>query len=199
MWNKDKVNPKFINSNGLGADQDTTGIATFKATYGHSNDFKNAGELWAGLLDFDQTIRNLYELQLNESDKSIERLRYENTVFKNPPSFKRKYSKDKAIIPVVNFTECKALYLATVLPHIIPKDEKSIIICKSWIPGELQIDLYSTEGKQVNNLYKGKIGEGIFIITWDGKDPAKKITYKGDYKIRWTIGEGYREFPIVIK
>ena len=94
--------------------------------------------------------------------------------------------------------ECKDLYLATVLPHIISKDEKSIIICKSWVPGELQIDLYSNEG-QVNNLYKGKIGEGIFIITWDGKDPAKKATYKGDYKIRWTIGEGYCEFPIIIK
>ena len=199
MWNKDKVNPKFINSNGLGADHDTTGMAAFKAAYGHSNAFKNAGELWTGLLDFDQTIRDLYELQLNEGDKSIERLRYENTVLKNPPGFKRKYSKDEAIIPVVNFTECKDLYLATVLPHIIAKDEKSIIICKSWIPGELQIDLYSTGGKQVNNLYKGKIGEGIFIITWDGKDPAKKATYKGDYKIRWTIGEGYREFPIIIK
>ncbi len=81
----------------------------------------------------------------------------------------------------------------------ITKEKKSIIICKSWIPGKLQIDLYSPGGKQVNNLHKGKIGEGIFIITWDGKDPAKKATYKGDYKIRWTIGEGYREFPIIIK
>ena len=184
----------------MGADHDTTGMAGFKAAYGHSTAFKNAGELWTGLLDFDQTIRDLYELQLNERGNSIERLRYENKVLKIPPGFKRKYCKDEAIIPipVVNFTECKDLYLATVLPHIISKDEKSIIICKSWVPGELQIDLYSNEG-QVNNLYKGKIGAGIFIITWDGKDPAKKATYKGDYKIRWTIGEGYREFPIIIK
>ena len=56
----------------------------------------------------------------------------------------------------------------------------------------------STDDKKICNLFNGKIGEGIFIITWDGKDPAKKATYKGDYKIRWTIGSGYREFPILI-
>ena len=199
MWNKDKVHPKFINSNGLGAEHDTTGIAAFKATYGHSGAFKNAGELWTGLLDFDQTIRDLYEVQLREGDKLVEQLRYENTVLTNPPGFRRKYYIGTPIIPHVSFTECKDLYLATVLPHIIQKDEKSIIICKSWIPGELQIDLYSKDGKRVNNLYKGKIAEGIFIITWDGKDPAKKDVYKGDYIIRWTIGAGYREFPIIIK
>jgi hypothetical protein len=205
MWNKDKVNPSFINSNGLGADHDTLGMGAFQAVNGHSNAFKNAGELWTSLLDFDQTIRDLYELRFKKDDKSIRRTRYENTVLKNPPSFKRKYAKGEVTVPVVNFTECKDLYLATVLPHIITKGEKSIIICKSWKSGELQIDLYSTDGKKIKNLYKGKIGgateigRGVFIINWDGKDPAKKETYKGDYRIRWTIGDGYREFPITIK
>ena len=63
MWNKDKVHPKFINSNGLGADGDTTGLAAFQRAYGHSNVVKNGGELWTALLDFDQTIRDLYELR----------------------------------------------------------------------------------------------------------------------------------------
>lgn len=198
MWNKDTINPKFINSNGLGADNDTTGIAAFKAAYGHSTVFKNAGELWTGLLDFDQTIRDLYELRFKEG-KSVEHTLYENTVLKNPPGFKRKYCKSEVTVPVVNFTECKALNLATVLPHTISKKEKSIIISKSRIPGLLQIDLCSTDGRIVNNLYKGKIGEEIFMITWDGKDPAGKKVYKGDYTIRWTIGNGYREFPIIIK
>ena len=199
MWNKDKINPIFISSNGLGADHDTTGMAAFRATYGHSTTFKNEGELWTGLLDFDQRIRDLYELRFKEGEKSTERLHYENTIRKNPPGFKRKYAKGEVMVPAVNFTECKELYLDTVLPHQITKQEKSIIICKSWIPGELQIDLYSTSGKKVHNLFKGKIAEGIFIITWDGKNPAKKVTYKGDYKIRWTMGKGYREFPVVIK
>jgi hypothetical protein len=199
MWNKDKVHPKFINSNGLGADNDTTGIAAFKAAYGHSTVYKNAGELWTALLDFDQTIRDLYELELKEGNNSVEQSLYKKTILINPPGFKRKYSKGEIIVPAVNFTECKDLSLATVLPHSITKEKPSVIICKSWIPGELQIDLYSTVGMQLANLYKGKIGEGTFIISWDGKDPSKKTKYKGDYKIRWTIGDGYREFPIVIK
>ena len=199
MWNKDSMNPKFINSNGLGADNDTAGIAAFKAAYGHSTVFKNAGELWTGLLDFDQTIRDLYELRFRNGERLAEQMRYKHEVLKNPPGFERKYAKGNVIIPTVNFTESKDLYLATVLPHMMRKNEKSIIICKSWTPGELKIDLYSIAGKQIKNLYKGNIGDEAFIITWDGRDPTSKTTYKGDYKIRWTIGSGYREFPIVIK
>ena len=198
MWNKDRKNPRFISSNGLGADFDTSGIAEFQKAWGHSNATKNAGELWTGLLDFDQTIRDLYELRFKNDQKSIQYLRYKNTVLSNPPGFTRRYIKDEVVVPVVNFTESKELCLATVLPHIIPKDNKSIIICKSYVPGELQIDVCSNEGKKISNLYRGKIKEGIFIITWDGKDPAKKIIYKGDYRIRWSIAQGYREFPIVI-
>jgi hypothetical protein len=198
MWNKDKENPRFISSNGLGADNDTSGIAAFQKAWGHSNATKNSGELWTGLLDFNQTIRDLYELRFKNDQKSIEYLRYKNSVLANPPGFKRKYVKGDVEVPVVLFTENKELCLATVLPHIISKEKKSIIICKSYIPGELQIDVYSTEGKKISSLYRGKISEGIFLITWDGKDPAKKVTYKGDYRIRWSIGTGYREFPVVI-
>ena len=63
MWNKGKENPKFISSNGLGADGDTSGLYNFQRTYGHSNVTKNAGQLWTGLLNFDQTIRDLNELK----------------------------------------------------------------------------------------------------------------------------------------
>ena len=199
MWNKDKKNPHFISSNGLGADNDTSGIAAFQKAWGHSNVTKNSGELWTGLLDFDQTIRDLYELRFNNDKKSIQYLSYKNSVLANPPSLKRKYAKGEVTVPVVNFTESKELCLATVLPHIIKKENRSIIICKSYVPGELQIDVYSVEGKKTGTLYRGKIDEGIFIITWDGKDPAKKLNYKGDYRIRWSIGTGYREFPIVIE
>jgi len=41
MWNKDKVHPEFINSNGLGADYDTTGLASFQKAWRHSNVVKN--------------------------------------------------------------------------------------------------------------------------------------------------------------
>lgn len=198
MWNKDKLHPRFISSNGLGADNDTTGIADFQRTWGHSNITKNSGELWTGLLDFDQRIRDLYELRFRDDSTSIEYLRYKNTVLKSPPCFTRKYIKGEVTVPVINFTECKELSLATVLPYRITAGEETIIICKSWITGNLQIDLLSTDDKKLCNLYNGKINEGIFLITWDGSDPAKKRTFGGAYKIRWTIGKGYREFPVKI-
>ncbi|MEP7110302.1 MAG: hypothetical protein ABI760_20070 [Ferruginibacter sp.] len=198
MWNKDKVNPKFINSNGLGADGDTTGIAGFQRAYGHSNVVKNGGELWTALLDFDQTIRELYELRFKGDKTSPGWLHYKNTVLANPPGFKRKYAKGKITVPVINFTESSDLYCAVVLPHVVARDGQSIILCKSWKGGDLQIDLYSTNGKKVKNLYSGKIGEGVFITRWDGKDPENKVIYKGEYRIRWTIGGGYREFPVVV-
>jgi hypothetical protein len=182
----------------LGGDFDTTGIGEFQKAWGHSNATKNAGELWTGLLDFDQRIRNLYELRFKNDHSSTEYLSYKNSVLINPPGFARKYAKGEVRVPEVHFTESKELCMATVLPHLVTRNGKSIIICKSWVPGDLQIDLFSTEDKQVCRLFQGKIPEGTFMITWDGNDPAKKATYKGDYKIRWTIGTGYREFPVVI-
>ncbi len=199
MWNKDRENPKFINSNGLGADGDTSGMAAFQRAYGHSNVTKNTGELWTSLLDFDQTIRNLYALRFKNNPDSEAAVRFKTKMQNNPPSFKRKNVVGKVIVPKITFTECKDLDLATVLPHIVPKDGKSIIICKSWNPGELQIDLISKTGAKLANLYTGTISkQRIFLITWDGKDPSGKATYKGEYKIRWTINGGYREFPVVI-
>jgi hypothetical protein len=198
MWNKDKLNPQFINSNGQGAEKDTTGAGGFKAAYGHGAEAKNTGELWTGLLDFDQTIRDLYALRFKKIGKTDERIAFENMVLNNPPGFERKYVKGPVKIPSVDFSESKALYLATVLPHRVAKGKSSIIVSKSWQPGILQIDLYSKSNRALANLFKGNVGEKTFIFTWDGKDPAKKTTYKGEYKIRWTIGSGYREFPIAI-
>jgi hypothetical protein len=198
MWNGDRINPKFINSNGLGKEMDTTGVARFKRDWGHANEFKNAGELWTSLLDFDQTIRDLYELRFK--DKTTDAyIRYKNTVLSSPPGFEKKQSVGTFKAPDIKFTECKELNCAAVLPHIVTDKQKSIIICKSWVAGDLKIEVYSNKNKPVLTLYNGKIKDGFFIITWDGKDPVGKINLKGDYKVRWTINGGYREFPVVVK
>jgi hypothetical protein len=198
MWNGDKANPKFISSNGLGADGDTIGLAGFKRTYGHSNVTKNSGELWDALLDFDQTIRDLYALRFKGDTTSADYQLFRKTVLANPPSFKRKYANGEVKVPVVNFTECKDLNCAVVLPHAIPQNGKSIIFCQSWKPGDLKIELYNPQGELVTTLYKGTIKDGQFMIEWDGKDPLKKKNLKGDYKVRWSINGGCREFPVVI-
>ena len=198
MWNGDRVNPRFINSNGLGADFDTSGIAEFRRNWGHSNATCNAGELWTGLLDFDQTVRDLYELRFrNKQDNRAYDL-YKKTVLSSPPGFTRKYAKGKVDVPEINFTESRELCMATVLPHSIEHNHQSIIICKSWIPGILKIDLYSTGNTFITNIFTGKINDGTFMVKWNGKDPGRKNIFRGDYKIRWTLGTGCREYPIVI-
>ena len=201
MWNKNKVDPFFISSNGQGTVADTIGLAAYMKVNGFRASFKrkNPGELWTGLLDFDQTIRDLYEIRF-KNDKSSDRwLKYENTVLLNPPGFKRKFVTGKVTVPKIKFSESKELCCVVALPHVINKGEKSILLCKSYNPGDLQIDLYSVNGKKINNLYSGKMAKELFIFTWDGKDPLHKTTYKGEYRIRWTQGEGYREFPVVVK
>lgn len=198
MWNQDRKDPKFISSNGRGLEMDTTGRYRFRKAYGHSNETKDAGELWTALLDFDQTIRDLYEVRF-EDKNSPAYLRYKNTVLKKAPSFERHHAKGKVKVPVVKFGESKDLYMASVLPHDIKKDQESIIICKSWNPGELKIDLYSEKGEKITNLFTENIrGDKTIVHTWDGKDPATKKALKGNYKVRWSINNGYREFPIVL-
>jgi hypothetical protein len=198
MWNKDRENPVFINSNGLGAEHDTTGRAQWRKVYGHSNDFINQGQLWTSLFDFDQTVRDLYELRFKDNKDSPKYQAYKKRVLANPPVFDRKHSKNRVDVPKVNFTESKDLNLAAVLPRTIPAEGQSIIICNSWNPGKLMIDLYTPSGKKVTNIYQGDIGEGLFMMKWDGKDSEGKTRYSGNYKIRWSINDGYREFPIVI-
>ncbi|MDD4227049.1 MAG: hypothetical protein PHS40_01895 [Mariniphaga sp.] len=198
MWNKDRENPVFINSNGLGAEHDTTGRTQWRKVYGHSNDFINQGQLWTSLLDFDQTIRDLYELRFKDDKDSPQYQTYKNRVLANPPGFDRKHSENEVTVPKVHFTESKDLYLAAVLPHKVPTDGQSILICNSWNSGELMIDLVTTAGEKVANLFKGDIRQGLFMMKWDGKDPDGKKQYSGDYYIRYTINGGYRETPVVI-
>ncbi|MDD2381438.1 MAG: FlgD immunoglobulin-like domain containing protein, partial [Mariniphaga sp.] len=123
---------------------------------------------------------------------------YKNRVLANPPGFDRKHSENEVTVPKVHFTESKDLYLAAVLPHKVPTDGQSILICNSWNSGELMIDLVTTAGEKVANLFKGDIRQGLFMMKWDGKDPDGKKQYSGDYYIRYTINGGYRETPVVI-
>lgn len=199
MWNKNKENPEFINSNGFGPLDDTTGLASFRRGYGSSYVAKNKGELWTALLYFDQTVRDLYEVRFKGNQTSDSYLRYQKNIKVNPPSFKRKYVSGPVKVPKVNFTESKDLYLATVLPHQVKKGETTTIICKSRNAGNLQVDLYSATGQKITNLYTGPLRKNdSHIFTWDGLHPIQKTVLKGNYKIRWTINQGYREFPVTL-
>jgi len=40
---------------------------------------------------------------------------------------------------------------------------------------------------------------GFLMRKWDGTDPDKKDTYKGDYLMRWTLNGKYRDYAIKIE
>ncbi|HEX8038011.1 MAG TPA: hypothetical protein VF490_02620 [Chryseosolibacter sp.] len=200
MWNGDALHPEFINSNHLGPKDDTTGLAAFKRAYDHSNFSKNTGELWTGLLDFDQRIRDLYELRF-QNDKNSERyVKYNETVLASPPGFRRKYASGEVRVPTMSFSDSKELYLATVLPYEVRKGQRAILVCKSNTPGELKVDLYSKAGKKLENLFTENIDSNRTIVqTWDGKTPGNRKGYRGEYVIRWSVGTGYREYPVLLR
>jgi hypothetical protein len=199
MWNGDREKPRFISSNGLGADNDTSGLAEFRRNWGHSNVTKNSGELWTGLLDFDQTIRDLYELRFREDHSSPDYLLYRKTVLSDPPSFRRKYAGKEFRVPHVDFTSSRELCMATVLPSVLTENGASLIVCKTLVGGELSVDLLSNDGVKIGNIHTGPVETSTVILKWKGTGQDGKKLPEGNYRIRWSIGTGYREFPVVIE
>ena len=185
MWNKDKENPRFTNSYiAHGVNKPTE---------------KPTGTLWTSLLDFDQRIRDLYAARFDEEDlQSAAYLRFERMIKNNPPGFKRKYAMEPVRLPVVEKTDSKEIRMAVVIPSVIKKGEKCIIANTSWSADEIEIALYSRDGKEkLATIHKGKGTKNI--IQWDGKHPENKKQYKGDFRIRWSQKEGYREYPVTFK
>jgi len=186
MWNKDTKKPGFTNS--------------YIAHGENKPTEKPTGTLWTSLLDFNQTIRDLYATRFNENDlHSASYLRFKNVIEKNPPSFKRKYAKEPVKLPVVNFSESKEIRMAVVIPGTLKKGEKCYIASSAWKSDDgLEVALYTANGKdKLATLFKSKKQTNIF--EWDGKDPETKKQFKGDYRIRWTLGNGYREYKVTIK
>jgi hypothetical protein len=103
------------------------------------------------------------------------------------------------------FTECKALTVACALPANFHAGQKTILVCKSPVSGDLEVAQYSADGKTKKGvLYAGKLQggmdglAGIAICVWDGKDPAGGRQVEGPMRIRWTFLGQYREQPVVI-
>jgi hypothetical protein len=84
--------------------------------------------------------------------------------------------------------------------------ETTAIDCKLIENGELEIALYTADGKsKIASLHKwGALGgtdgrEGVNYLLWNGSDAAGHAYQPGAYRIRWTVtNDGYREFPITI-
>jgi hypothetical protein len=182
MWNGDKTHPHFS-------------IANWKLPMppGSAPETNSPGAvLWTALSQFSQTIRDL----AGEGRRAGER----------PVSFDRLYcaEKDAKVFDWPYYHSCKSLTVAAVLPSIVKKGNSTIILCKARIPQDpFEIALYSADGKEkLLVIHQGKIDggldghAGIFILQWN--PASSKEPLKGDYRIRWTGVDGYREFPITV-
>lgn len=176
MWNGDLKNPKWRNSNHavLHAALGTVPVVKLRG------DFKGfAGTLWSGLVDFDSTIRQLAGYRPE-----------------SPPSFNRKYPELPITTFSVPFSSNRYLVMAAVIPSVVTKGSDAFIISKSRVPGDIEIALFSADGRRkVLDIHRTN-GSGqprLLVLRWDGSHaPA------GMYRIRWTLRCEYREFPVVV-
>lgn len=214
MWNKDKEHPKFVNSNAtLPMPPMTEEEKKAREAELAANPLAKegrAGCLWTGLLDFSQTIRDLYALGLDpkrtDARSAVARASFENVTSKRPPSFKRRYVEGDVSLPERPVSECRSVTVATVMPSVVGKGGKSVVLCKVRVPGDLEVAVYSADGKEKKLvLFQGEVPggtdglEGIHILQWDGADPAGKLQLQpGAYRVRWAVPDGYREFPITL-
>ncbi len=191
MWNGDKAKPHFS-------------IANWKLPMPNGPDGKPlpletnspGAQLWSGLAQFSQTIRDLGAGRGRGRETS-----------ERPVSFDRLYcaEKDAKVFDWPYYHSCKSLTVAAVLPSVVKKGNSAIILCKARIPQDpFEIALYSADGKEkILVIHQGRIDggtdghAGIFILQWN---PATSSTpLNGDYRIRWTGVDGYREFPVTVE
>jgi hypothetical protein len=211
MWNGDKADPKWINSNGKlreprYTEEQLKAIAAETAAAP-----EKAGTLWTCLLDFDQTARDIHEGRLKggsgrDAGLAIRKAYYENVTAKRPVGFERLYCAEKdAKVFDFPFHSCKSLTVAAALPSIVKGGTKAILLSKCRIPQDVEVALYSGDGKTlVQDIYKGHVEgapdghAGILIVQWGPATASQSKPLHGPFRIRWTGVDGYREFPITV-
>jgi hypothetical protein len=178
MWNGDRENPEWHNSN-YAVQKDALGeVPTQKAPGGHFP--KLAGTLWTALDDFSPTVREL-----------------SGNTYSSPPGFERHH----AALPVTKFQrpfhKNNTLIMAAAMPSVLDSNTPSYLVCQTRVGGPLQIALVSKDGQtEIETIREGRDKDRarIYIVPWDGGGHAA-----GAYRIRWRMGEEYRDFPIRIK
>jgi hypothetical protein len=157
---------------------------------------------------YERAVRDLEALRGNvparDSQAIVGRAYFQNVTLETPPNLDRRYAKD-AKLEQVPVTDCPSLTVAAVLPHILSA-KPSVVLCKSRLANDLEVAVYSADGKDKKCLlYKGKIGSGMngqsdtLVFTWDGADPATKAKLpRGNYTVRWTVQDGCCDHVVTI-
>jgi hypothetical protein len=176
MWNGDRQNPEWRNSN----------YAVEKAALGKEPAEKKPGEdragtLWHGLLDFSETVRSLAKYT---SD--------------TPVSFQRQYADLPVTVFERPFHSNKYLNLCAAMPCVIKQGQTSQLVSQSRISGQITIDLYTRDGKTkvktLRNDPQKKDYVGVLLVPWQTNE-----TVPGEYLVRWSIRGESRDFAVRVE
>lgn len=212
MWNGDKDDPKFANSNArLPRPELTPEQKKAQQEAEAANKYAKegrAGTLWTPLADFDPTIRQLYARQLEKGSGSIAELNkayFKKVTAAREPGFDRHH----ADLPVSVYTalpaRAAALTLAAALPSVVEAGKTTLLVSKANLPGKLEVNVMSADGeKMIATLHSGDVPggtdghAGVFILPWNLEVDGKRLD-PGSYRIRWTFGGQSTDYPLTVK
>ena len=198
MWNKDKENPKFKSADG-------------GCTEEGSKEWGPGGTLWPSVISFNADLREAY---VNGLEKAVQKspnniisktdLAYlKETELKEPASFKRKYAKEEELkIPDIPVYPMRDIVMAACFPDKVKAgDTVKAVVKINPSDSKLKIDLYDASGKTlIKNLFdfnnKKEELDGLtnfYVKEW------KTDGLKGDYKVRCSYRESYKDIPIRIE
>ncbi len=131
---------------------------------------------------------------------------------KRTPAFQRLDVSGEVEIPAVYaqfpLGDVRTVTFAAVLPPAFSLGEKAVIACKLSEPGDLDVALYSADGRTrlatlLDRREKGgPTGhEGVVAAAFpEAGPPGGAKLSPGEYRVRWTVaGDGYREFPFTLR
>jgi len=191
MWNGDKENPQWSNSNSRLPGQ-TAGAPS------------QAGTLWSVLAPFDATILELLE-KATRADDALGQKVLEN-LKKTPPGFNRKYAPD-AVVEEPPWTEgikeSTGQMFAVVIPSVMPMGYPGQTMIVSKAHGEeddLEIFVKPAAGGEPKRIATNKLGgrwSPMRYNVWDGKIDGVKTP--GEYVVIWRYKEGERSWPVTVR
>ncbi|MBN2582049.1 MAG: hypothetical protein JXL80_03205, partial [Planctomycetes bacterium] len=189
MWNGNLDEPAWNNSN-AGVQKGAFGeIRLPSQPTGIFNRY--AGTLWTDLVDFDARARKLYEKQLEPG--AYQHAYYYNVTAARPPSYKRHLAAEATVFDVP-LSPCSTVTMVTVIPSTIIRGQSAVAACQGRLPGALKVELRSADGsKALRTLTEADLKLIVNVpLETDDLEP-------GRYRVRWTLRDEYREFPIEVR
>ncbi len=192
MWNGDLEDPEWNNSN-AGVQKAALGeVRRPSAPRGMFNRY--AGTLWTALVQFDPTLRKIYEKQLQPG--TYQWAYYHNVTAREPANYDRKHPELPPAVFEQPFNSCSTITMAAVMPSVVDQGEETLVSCQARIPGRLTIELYTEDGKRkLATLAEKDLANAPYIynLQWTAdRDP-------GRYRVRWTVRGECREFVVEVR